>query len=163
MRSRRTGRGWCDQGSMNQVCGQVAEWSKAHAWNACRRATVSRVRIPLCPPFWNTNANAVRRFRALRCSRHSQELFLRANDPHLAPRDLDPLGHSPGGDSAALRHPSHACDGGRRPRTMRPDRASPLILPCTGRNALYGIAGCRSTVQRRRTDTRPAILAEEVI
>jgi hypothetical protein len=30
--------------------GEVAEWSKAHAWNACRRATVSRVRIPPSPP-----------------------------------------------------------------------------------------------------------------
>jgi hypothetical protein len=28
----------------------VAEWSKAHAWNACRRETVSRVRIPVSPP-----------------------------------------------------------------------------------------------------------------
>ena len=31
-------------------CGDVAEWSKAHAWKVCRRGTVSRVRIPLCPP-----------------------------------------------------------------------------------------------------------------
>ena len=30
--------------------GWVAEWSKAHAWNACRRGTVSRVRIPPHPP-----------------------------------------------------------------------------------------------------------------
>ena len=30
--------------------GQVAEWLKAHAWNACIRESVSRVRIPLCPP-----------------------------------------------------------------------------------------------------------------
>ena len=30
--------------------GWVAEWSKAHAWNACRRATVSWVRIPPHPP-----------------------------------------------------------------------------------------------------------------
>ena len=30
--------------------GEVAEWSKAHAWNACRRVTVSRVRIPVSPP-----------------------------------------------------------------------------------------------------------------
>ena len=30
--------------------GEVAEWSKAHAWNACRRETVSRVRIPVSPP-----------------------------------------------------------------------------------------------------------------
>ena len=31
-------------------CGEVAEWFKAHAWNACIRETVSRVRIPLSPP-----------------------------------------------------------------------------------------------------------------
>ena len=30
--------------------GGVAEWSKAHAWSACMRETVSRVRIPLPPP-----------------------------------------------------------------------------------------------------------------
>ena len=28
----------------------MAEWSKAHAWKACRRVTVSRVRIPVDPP-----------------------------------------------------------------------------------------------------------------
>jgi hypothetical protein len=30
--------------------GEVAEWSKAHAWNACMRETVSWVRIPPSPP-----------------------------------------------------------------------------------------------------------------
>ena len=30
--------------------GEVAEWSKAHAWKVCRRETVSRVRIPSSPP-----------------------------------------------------------------------------------------------------------------
>jgi hypothetical protein len=30
--------------------GEVAEWLKAHAWKACIRETVSRVRIPLSPP-----------------------------------------------------------------------------------------------------------------
>jgi hypothetical protein len=30
--------------------GEMAEWFKAHAWNACIRETVSRVRIPLSPP-----------------------------------------------------------------------------------------------------------------
>ena len=30
--------------------GQVAEWLKAHAWNACIGASLSRVRIPACPP-----------------------------------------------------------------------------------------------------------------
>ncbi len=33
--------------------GEVAEWSKAHAWKVCRRGTVSRVRIPVSPPFPN--------------------------------------------------------------------------------------------------------------
>ncbi len=28
----------------------MAEWSKAHAWKVCRRATVSWVRIPPSPP-----------------------------------------------------------------------------------------------------------------
>ncbi|CUX28059.1 conserved hypothetical protein [Agrobacterium sp. NCPPB 925] len=31
--------------------GQVAEWFKAHAWNACVRESVPWVRIPPCPPF----------------------------------------------------------------------------------------------------------------
>jgi hypothetical protein len=30
--------------------GEVAEWSIAHAWKACLRETVTRVRIPLSPP-----------------------------------------------------------------------------------------------------------------
>ena len=39
-----------DEYSPRALAGEVAEWSKAHAWNACRRETVSRVRIPLSPP-----------------------------------------------------------------------------------------------------------------
>ena len=30
--------------------GEMAEWLKAHAWNACRLVRVSWVRIPLSPP-----------------------------------------------------------------------------------------------------------------
>ena len=30
--------------------GEVAERFKAHAWKACKGATLSRVRIPLSPP-----------------------------------------------------------------------------------------------------------------
>ena len=30
--------------------GEVAEWFKAHAWNACVRESVPRVRIPPSPP-----------------------------------------------------------------------------------------------------------------
>jgi hypothetical protein len=29
----------------------MAEWLKAHAWKACIGETLSRVRIPLSPPF----------------------------------------------------------------------------------------------------------------
>ena len=36
----------------------MAEWLKAHAWKACKRATVSRVRIPLSPPFFNNLAKS---------------------------------------------------------------------------------------------------------
>ncbi len=32
--------------------GEMAEWFKAHAWKACKRETVSRVRIPLSPPIY---------------------------------------------------------------------------------------------------------------
>ena len=35
---------------LNAQNGEVAEWSKAHAWKVCRRGTVSRVRIPIDPP-----------------------------------------------------------------------------------------------------------------
>ena len=33
----------------------MAEWLKAHAWKACKRATVSRVRIPFSPPYKKTH------------------------------------------------------------------------------------------------------------
>ena len=34
--------------------GEMAEWLKAHAWNACRLVRVSWVRIPLSPPALNS-------------------------------------------------------------------------------------------------------------
>ena len=37
---------------LNTRNGSVAEWSKAHAWKVCRRGTVSRVRIPIDPPYF---------------------------------------------------------------------------------------------------------------
>jgi hypothetical protein len=40
------------RGRHKQRAGQVAEWLKAHAWKVCIRETVSRVRIPPCPPFY---------------------------------------------------------------------------------------------------------------
>ncbi len=34
------------------LCGEVSEWLKEHAWKACIEETLSRVRIPLSPPYW---------------------------------------------------------------------------------------------------------------
>ena len=33
--------------------GEMAEWSNAHAWKACKVSKPSRVRIPLSPPPFN--------------------------------------------------------------------------------------------------------------
>src|SRR5919108_4253585 len=46
-------------------CGEVAEWFKAHAWNACIRETVSGVRIPLSPPVATKTGNALARRKSL--------------------------------------------------------------------------------------------------
>lgn len=35
--------------------GEMSEWLKEHAWKACVRETVPRVRIPLSPPFFIQN------------------------------------------------------------------------------------------------------------
>ena len=35
---------------MPQQKGEMAEWSNAHAWKACKVLKPSRVRIPLSPP-----------------------------------------------------------------------------------------------------------------
>src|SRR5437867_1784638 len=40
---------WCFA-RVPRPAGGVAEWFKAHAWKACIRETVSRVRIPPPPP-----------------------------------------------------------------------------------------------------------------
>src|SRR5690606_27924045 len=44
------------RGDQVRRAGEMAEWLKAHAWNACRRATVSWVRIPLSPPSFVAHA-----------------------------------------------------------------------------------------------------------
>ncbi len=52
---------------MRGARGEVAEWLKAHAWKVCIRETVSRVRIPLSPPFarFCTPARSFERCRAV--------------------------------------------------------------------------------------------------
>ena len=38
----------------------MAEWLKAHAWKACKRETVSGVRIPSSPHFLHVNYNLLK-------------------------------------------------------------------------------------------------------
>ena len=64
--------------------GQVAEWFKAHAWNACVRESVPWVRIPPCPPypsFFNIDSNRIESGTRKRFWRHvSSEQACR---PHI--------------------------------------------------------------------------------
>ena len=62
---------------------------KAHAWKVCIRETVSRVRIPLPPPFQPLRGHFV--CAAVRHQRLEQP-GLRSHDADLAFGDLDPLG-----------------------------------------------------------------------
>jgi hypothetical protein len=50
----------------------MAEWFKAHAWNACVRESVPRVRIPLLPPVLVTKHLLL--FKINPASRHGQLL-----------------------------------------------------------------------------------------
>ena len=43
---------------MIPATGEMTERLKVHAWKACVRETVPRVRIPLSPPFHKTAASA---------------------------------------------------------------------------------------------------------
>src|SRR6185369_15600871 len=66
--------------------GGVAEWFKAHAWKACIRETVSRVRIPPPPPFVLPNSRLIKH---LEFSGH----FYPRSYPHsTAGRGYRPLG-----------------------------------------------------------------------
>ena len=59
---------------LNSYIGEVAEWLKAHAWKACKRETVSRVRIPLSPPFYIHT----QQIRVYSLTHESFKLYLRA-------------------------------------------------------------------------------------
>ena len=39
------------------ISGDLSEWLKEHAWKACKRETVSRVRIPQSPHLKSTPTN----------------------------------------------------------------------------------------------------------
>src|SRR5260221_12661712 len=62
----------------------MAEWLKAHAWNACLLERVTWVRIPLSPPVFRLRSSLAmgeksgRAHQSIRCQRHSQHHRLRA-------------------------------------------------------------------------------------
>ncbi len=43
--------------SRRTKCGEMPEWSNGHAWKACVRETVPRVRIPVSPPYFHNSLN----------------------------------------------------------------------------------------------------------
>ncbi len=44
----------------------MSEWSKEHAWKACVRVSVPRVRIPLSPPFQKLVKKSIKMLRRSR-------------------------------------------------------------------------------------------------
>lgn len=136
--------------------GQVAEWSIAHAWKACVRESVPRVRIPLCPPLRYKTRNAdSRRFPSLRGYQRPQKDVFVSFDVDRIVRDLDVLGEGPNvfPPIAALSKPesgacfarqfphggtrkalvSGACEHGFDPRSV-----GPCLIPkrCEARDPL---------------------------
>jgi hypothetical protein len=68
--------------------GEMAEWLKAHAWKACIRETVSRVRIPLSPPFSSPEVPRSARDFGSRLSLRSRLLNASSSNPSLSARTL---------------------------------------------------------------------------
>ena len=88
--------------------GEVAEWSKAHAWKVCRRGTVSRVRIPLSPP---APLPCPPGFRS--CTTHAQ----RMHRTHASRRRASGLGRSAGEEAEDA-----VAELGRDARPLEPQR-----------------------------------------
>jgi hypothetical protein len=75
------------------TCGEMAEWLKAHAWKACLGETLTRVRIPLSPPYIRTTVAgtrlAVYTFKSLCCwCRSPYHAFIRSK-PDSYPSEVD--------------------------------------------------------------------------
>ena len=76
--------------------GEMSEWSIEHAWKACVREIVPRVRIPFSPPFLDLRSRSWRRQRiqwrieGFRPSLAASNPFLSANQPALASADRAP-------------------------------------------------------------------------
>src|SRR5665811_1294064 len=70
--------------------GEVAEWLKAHAWKACRRVTVSRVRIPPSPPAGTPLTGACRQSSAMSDAWPSSSIPSRPDGPGSPRRAMRP-------------------------------------------------------------------------
>src|SRR5262245_56448376 len=71
--------------------GEVAEWLKAHAWNACIRESVSWVRIPPSPPRTRVKMQSILTGACTKCLRPQRgryesripNLLIEANAKHF--------------------------------------------------------------------------------
>jgi hypothetical protein len=127
------------------VChGEMAERLKAHAWKACVRASVPRVRIPVSPPVHPHNTLSLRRFWSNRLfySRSPQRPGATPgtgiNDGTVLPTAR---GNPKSPPSPLSPQPTHPCRPPqvtvRRPHHDRPyhsgSRATERRLPCSTR------------------------------
>ena len=73
--------------------GEMAEWLKAHAWKACLGETLTRVRIPLSPPFESRWSGIASPIIGRRAKKHSgRELDGRTRDEMLLTGNLLRIG-----------------------------------------------------------------------
>ena len=115
--------------------GGVAEWLKAHAWKVCIPETVSRVRIPLPPPF-----NQSKPLQSL--WNLAIQPAATANLPHILYRlELD---------LAELRLRPPTCSSISRPAAkpiISCSRSAPALFSITSRRSIRALAA-RSDVHR---------------
>lgn len=117
--------------------GGVAEWLKAHAWKVCIRETVSRVRIPLPPPFQSQTGHCV--YAITRYQRLKQPGF-RSHDTHFTLGNLDALGKR--AEMVAAIAPAFyadtlTCSFGEFAQHLRRDGLAPGVLE--HRLAAFGV------------------------
>ncbi len=121
--------------------GGMAEWFKAHAWNACIRETVSWVRIPLPPPASETRISLAAQFGRRRAAHRG---FIARKAHHhgalarLRRRRQRRLGHAVGHDLRRSRQQPRPARSAQRQHD--PDRSLHLrrARACRAHHAEHG-------------------------
>jgi len=68
---------------MPDFAGEVSEWLKEHAWNACVRESVPWVRIPPSPPFINGCVTGKRALALLALCYQTGTAHAKWSSPHF--------------------------------------------------------------------------------